>query len=151
MFFIVFFERQEREDCSGLRLSNLYRLSNPGYLGEAGGRTDSAVIAWLEAVFEQNINTAVAEEKLREVVVEKKRASFTYASTVLFPETFIHQLEAMGTSRTEAEVIFLQQGEVEEDERRALKREMKEAAKRQEEEEKHYEEEEWVDHSDLDE
>ena len=109
------------------------------------------MIAWLEAVFEQNINTAVAEEKLREVVVEKKRASFTYASTVLFPETFIHQLEAMGTSRTEAEVIFLQQGEVEEDERRALRREMKEAAKRQEEEEKHYEEEEWVDHSDLDE
>ena len=66
----------------------------------------------------------------------------------------------MGNSREEAEVIFLKVGEVEEEERLALRREIKEAAKRQEVEareakrqeevDKDYEEE-WVDHSDLDE
>ena len=128
------------------------------YLCQAGGRTDSAVIAWLEALFEENIHT-VADEKLQKVV-DKKGVGFTYASTVLFPETFIHQQETMGNSREEAEVIFLKVGEVEEEERLALRREIKEAAKRQEVEareakrqeevDKDYEEE-WVDHSDLDE
>ena len=123
------------------------------YLCQAGGRTDSAVIAWLEALFEKNIHT-IADEKLQKVV-DKKGVGFTYASTVLFPETFIHQQETMGNSREEAEV-----GEVEEEERLALRREIKEAAKRQEVEareakrqeevDKDYEEE-WVDHSDLDE
>ena len=117
------------------------------YLGKAGGRADSAVIASLESVFEQNIHTA--EEQLRQVV--DKKACFTYASTVLFPETFIHQQEVMmGKSRAEAEVIFLQVDEVEEEEREALRREIKEAAKRKEEEEKDFEEE-WVDHSDIEE
>ena len=104
------------------------------------------MVASLESVFEQNIHNA--EEKLRQVV--DKRACFTYASTVLFPETFIHQQEVMmGKSRDEAEVIF-SQVEVEEEEREALRREIKEAAKRQEEEEEK-DFEEWVDHSDIEE
>ena len=113
----------------------------------------------METFLEENIQT-VAEERLRKIV-DKKRVGFTYASTVLFPETFIHQQEALGNSREEAEAIFLQAGEVEEEEERlALKREIKEAAKRQEAEaraakrqekaDKDYGEE-WVDHSDLDE
>ena len=119
------------------------------------------MIAWLETFLEENIQT-VAEERLRKIV-DKKRVGFTYASTVLFPETFIHQQEALGNSRDEAEAIFLQAGEVEveeeEEERLALRREIKEAAKRQEAEaraakrqekvDKDYGEE-WVDHSDLD-
>ena len=105
------------------------------------------MVASLESVFEQNIHTA--EEKLRQVV--DKRACFTYASTVLFPETFIHQQEVMmGKSREEAEAIFLQD-EVEEEEREALRREIKEAAKKQEDEEEKDFEEEWVDHSDIEE
>ena len=106
----------------------------------------------LEWVFEQNIQTA--DEKLRQAV--DKKACFTYASTVLFPETFIHQQEVMmGKSRAEAEVIFLQAIEVEEEEREALRREIKEAAKKRQEEEEEEEErdyeEEWVDHSDIEE
>ena len=155
----LFLERQEREQCSGFRLSRLHRLSNPGYLG-AGGKMDSAVIAWLEEVFEANVNTA--EEKLQ--VIVDKSVGFTYATAVLFPETFIHQQEASGYSREEAEALFLQV-DIEEDEREALRREIKEAAKEIEKEalkreikeaamrhksDKRYEEE-WVDHSDLDE
>ena len=117
------------------------------YLGKAGGSLDSAVIASLESFFEQNIHNA--EEQLRQVV--DKKACFTYASTVLFPETFIHQQEVMmGKSREEAEAIFLQV-EVGEEEREALRREIKESAKRQEEEEEKDFEEEWVDHSDIEE
>ena len=105
------------------------------------------MIASLESVFEQNIQTA--EEQLRQVV--DKKACFTYASTVLFPETFIHQQEVVvGKSRAEAEAIF-SQAEVEEEEREALRREIKESAKRQEEEEERDFEEEWVDHSDIEE
>ena len=155
----LFLERQEREQCSGFRLSRLHSLSNPGYLG-AGGKIDSAVIAWLEEVFEANVNTA--EEKLQ--VIVDKSVGFTYATAVLFPETFIHQQEALGYSRDEAEALFLQV-DIEEDEREALRREIKEAAKELEKEalkreikeaamryksDKRYEED-WVDHSDLDE
>ena len=64
---------------------------------------DSAVIAWLEEVFEANVNTA--EEKLQMIV--DKSVGFTYATAVLFPETFIHQQEASGYSREEAEALFL--------------------------------------------
>ena len=116
----------------------------------------------METFLEENIQT-VAEERLWKIV-DKKRVGFTYASTVLFPETFIHQQEALGYSRDEAEALFLQV-EIEEDEREALRREIKEAAKELEKEalkreikeaamryksDKRYEEE-WVDHSDLDE
>ena len=113
------------------------------------------MIGWLETVFEENIHT-VAEEELQKLALDKnKRVGFTYASTVLFPETFIHQLEALGNSREEAEEIFLEDyGEEEEEgeeERLALRREIKEAAAKIEELEAEDYKEEWVNHSDLDE
>ena len=130
----LFLEREEREQCSGFRLSRLHRLSNPGYLGSGGdidrADIDRAVIAWLIKVLEANLNTA---ERNLQMIMDKSIV-FTYATAVLFPETFIHQQEALGYSREEAEAIFLHD-EIEEDEREALRMELKEAAKEKEEQE----------------
>ena len=130
----LFLERKEREQCSGFRLSRLHRLSNPGYLGSGGdidrADIDRAVIAWLIKVLEANLNTA---ERNLQMIMDKSIV-FTYATAVLFPETFIHQQEALGYSREEAEAIFLHD-EIEEDEREALRMELKEAAKEKEEQE----------------
>ena len=126
---------------------------------QAGSKTDSDVIHWLTQFVEKKIKV-VGDKKLQNIMY-KKNASFIYASTVMFPEAFIHQQERAGKKRKEAEKMFLQAGKgEEEDERQAFKAEIKEAAKRIQEEErasirqkmdnKDYEENEWIDHSDLD-
>ena len=85
---------------------------------------DRQVMNRLEKVFKKNLSAA--EENIKRVV--DKEASFMYASTVLFPETFIHREELRGRSRAEAEALFLHV-EVEEEEREALRKEIREEAK----------------------
>jgi hypothetical protein len=46
----LFMNKKEREQCSGLRTSNLHQLSNPGFLG-GGGEKDSAVLRQLMEFF----------------------------------------------------------------------------------------------------
>jgi hypothetical protein len=46
----LFLDKREREQCNGSRTSNLYQLSNPGFLG-GGGEKDSAVIHQLIHIF----------------------------------------------------------------------------------------------------
>jgi len=46
----LFLNKKEREQCSGLRTSDLHQLSNPGFLG-GGGEKDSAVLRQLMDFF----------------------------------------------------------------------------------------------------
>ena len=46
----LFLKKREREQCNGSRTSDLYQLSNPGFLG-GGGEKDSAVLRQLLDIF----------------------------------------------------------------------------------------------------
>ena len=84
----LFLDKRERERCSGNETSRLYQLSNPGYLG-GGGEKDTIVIKQLiETVFVKYFHQADSELKKL-----GPKIAFVYTSCVLFPETFIHQLE----------------------------------------------------------
>ena len=84
----LFLDKRERERCSGNETSRLYQLSNPGYLG-GGGEKDTIVIKQLiETVFVKYFNQA--DSKLKKL---GHKIAFDYTSCVLFPETFIHQLQ----------------------------------------------------------
>ena len=84
----LFLDKRERERCNGSETSRLYQLSNPGYLG-GGGEKDTIVIKQLiETVFIKYFDQA--DFKLQQL---GQKIAFVYTSCVLFPETFIHQLE----------------------------------------------------------
>ena len=86
----LFLDKRERERCSGNETSRLYQLSNPGYLG-GGGEKDTIVIKQLiETVFVKYFSHA--DPKLKKL---GHKIAFVYTSCVLFPETFIHQLEVI--------------------------------------------------------
>ena len=77
----------EREPCNGSETS---RLSNPGYL-DGGGEKDTIVFKQLiETVFIKYFDQA--DSKLQKLGQE---IAVGYTSCVLFPETFIHQLEVI--------------------------------------------------------
>ena len=86
----LFLDKRERERCNGSETSRLYQLSNPGYLG-GGGEKDTIVIKQLiETVFIKYFDQA--DSKLQKLGQE---IAVRYTSCVLFPETFIHQLEVI--------------------------------------------------------
>ena len=86
----LFLDKRERERCNGSETSRLYQLSNPGYLG-GGGEKDTIVIKQLiETVFIKYFDQA--DSKLQKL---GQKIAFVYTSCVLFPETFIHQLEVI--------------------------------------------------------
>ena len=140
----LFMDKREREGCSAMHFSQLNTLANPGYLG-AGRKIDTAVMSHLENnVFQPNLDTA--EPRLRQV--KDSNAAYIYSYCVLFPETFIHQLQEQGRSREEAESAFtkveLDSGEME-----GLTREIRENAAKRSEENGEDSEDLWVDHSDV--
>ena len=84
-----------------------------------------------------------ADPKLRELGIG---SAFLYASCVLFPETYIHQHQAQGKSREEAEKALVNVA-VGVEERKALNEEMAQAAVNNRMEEDSTDE--WVDDSDM--
>lgn len=87
----LFKKKRERESCSGNATSRLWQLSNPGYLGGGGEKDTSIIKKLIENVFKKYINEA--DPRLKELAHENNDSAFIYTSSVLFPETFIHQLE----------------------------------------------------------
>ena len=82
----LFMDRKERKNCGGMKTSKLYMLSNPGFMGE-GGERDSEIITYLvDNVFKEHFHQS--DPRLQEIGIE---SAFDYASTVLFPETFVNQ------------------------------------------------------------
>jgi len=139
----LFLDKREREQCSGSETSRLYQLSNPGFLG-GGGEKDTAVITHLrDRVFMEYFEKA--DPKLRELGIG---SAFLYANCVLFPETFIHQHQAQGKSREEAEQAFMEVA-VDVEERKALNQEIREAAVMNRRDTEEDSGDEWVDHSDM--
>ena len=87
----MFLERSQRDHCSGARMSTLHKISNPGYLG-GGGEKDTAVITHIrDRVFLQYFK--MADPNLRELGIG---IAYLYVTSVLFPETFIHQQQVWG-------------------------------------------------------
>jgi len=144
----LFLDKRERERCNGSETSRLYQLSNPGYLG-GGGEKDTIVIKQLiETVFIKYFDQA--DSKLQKL---GQKIAFVYTSCVLFPETFIHQLEMSGKNREEAELSFMEVA-VDLEERQGLNQEIQEnilrnRKRREEEGEGLASGDEWVDHSDM--
>ena len=52
----LFFNKRERETCSGIDTSNLYHLSNPGFLGGHGQKDSFVVNELMENVFNKYFN-----------------------------------------------------------------------------------------------
>ena len=87
----LFLKKSERDQSSPLCLSQLYKLSNPGFIGEGGGVSDIKIIKELiENVFNVNFNDA--DTKLKQL---GKNVAYIYTITVLFPETFIHYYQTI--------------------------------------------------------
>ena len=142
----LFLKKSERHQSSPLCLSQLYKLSNPGFIGEGGGVSDIKIIKELiDNVFNVNFNDA--DTKLKQL---GKNVAYKYTITVLFPETFIHYYQIHGKTREEAEESFLANVVVDPEEKINLTQEIQEKARN-----KKYEnvdnssEDDWVDHSDM--
>ena len=105
-------------------MSRLHKISNPGYFG-SGEKLDVLLIKQLKETFEQNFH--LADHRLRNIK-DNGDMAYMYATCVLFPETFIHQLRMAGQGSEEAEFAFLEV-HFDDEERKALEVEIKEMSK----------------------
>ena len=140
---ILFLDRKERDNCSANTISELYHLSNPGFLGECGVE-DIGINKYLEHIFEERFDCA--DPSLR--LLNRSEIVTNYILCVLLPEALIYKYQLSGLSRKEAEAKFLIV-KIDVEEREFLIQEQKEARERDGSKDTSAEEDNWVDHSDL--
>ena len=138
---VLFLDKKERDNCSAGTISELYRLSNPGFLGECGVEGVS-IDRYLEQVFERNFD--YADPRLR--LLNQNDIVTNYVMCVLMPEALIYKYQLSGLSRMDAEARFLVV-KIDAEERESLIQEQKETLER-EFNDISGEEETWTDHSD---
>ena len=138
---VLFLDKKERDNCSADTISELYRLSNPGFLGECGVE-DVNIDRYLKQVFDKNFD--YADPRLR--LLNQNDMVTSYVMCVLMPEALIYKYQLSGFSRMDAEAKFLEV-KIDAEERESLIQEQKETL------EKGFndtsgEEDAWTDHSD---
>lgn len=80
----LFLKKDQRENCGGNNLSQLWMISNPNF---ANREDDTFIISFLKTFYKEHLPEADPQ-----LVDLGERWGLEYVSTVLFPETVIHQL-----------------------------------------------------------
>ena len=140
---LLFLDKKERDNCSANMISELYHLSNPGFLGDCGVE-DIGINKYLEHIFEQRFDCA--DPRLR--LLNRRGIANSYILCVLLPEALIYRYQLSGLSREEAEAKFLIV-KIDIEEKELLIREQNEARERDGSDDISAEGDNWVDHSDL--
>ena len=140
---LLFLDRKERDNCSANMISELYHLSNPGFLGDCGVE-DIGIHKYLEHIFEQRFDCADPELRL----LNRSGITTSYVLCVMLPEALIYRYQLSGLSREEAEAKFLIV-KIDIEEKELLIREQNEARERDGSDDISADEDNWVDHSDL--
>ena len=84
----LFTVKKERANCSGMRMSQLIRLSNNTFLGNDREKDDEVMRYLINDIFLPNLEEA--DPRVRDLGSD---VALLYSSCVLFPETIIHQHE----------------------------------------------------------